>query len=918
MEDLIENKQGELNSEILERRKEKLGKLFKNPAFFIAVFLIIAVILGVYIRSLPMQDHGGRPGLWDISTDNWTLGPDLDPWLFVRTADSIVKTGSIPEIDTFRYVPLGFATSRETVLLPYMIAWTYSISKIFYSGTTIEFAGDIFPVVMFALTIMSFFLFSRELFLGKTKRSRLRAGAIALVSTFLMVVMPVFLSRTIAGIPEKESAAFFFLFLALFFFLKSWKTETIKKGVMFGILAGLATAGMALISGLHIYIFLSIFLSGFLAFILNKFGRKERIVYTVWWISAAIPLSTLPGKVSLTALLTSLTIAPAFLLLVIIWAHFLIWKTKISRNRFLERVRLPKNITSIIITLLLGIIVVLILKPSLIAQKITAINNIVFNPIVGRWNTTVAENRQPFFKEWVGSFGPFFNGIPVMFWLLFVGSIVLFNNMIKGIKKSDRLKLDLLFIFFLSGLMFSRYSSSGLFNGENLISKGFYLLSVLFLLGYLVYSYINYYKEGNKSFEEIDYSLLLILSLFVLAAFSARSAIRLVMVLGAVSPILAGYLLDQSIFSFRHSKETKKVIMGIILVLVAFAILFTFTKYYGIVKSNAYNSVPSYYNQQWQKAMSWVRNSTPTDAVFAHWWDYGYWVQSIGHRPTVVDGGNAISFWNYYVGRLVLTGDNQEDSLEFLYNHNADYLLIDSSDIGKYGAFSSIGSDENFDRFSYIPSLTLDSRQTRETSTGVIKVYAGGVALDEDLTYDSNGTELFFPSQRAGIGGIILESSENEGKITFKQPKAAFIYNGVQQNIPMRYLEYNGNFIDFGSGIEGTAKLIQKINVVNGGVQVDDTGSIIYISPRVMRGYFAQKYLLDDPFHKFPNFELAHTEQNIIIQNLNDQGLNLREFVDYQGIQGPIKIWSIKYTGNEKEKPEYIDTDSSKYLSWKL
>ena len=82
--------------------------------------------------------------------------------------------------------------------------------------------------------------------------------------------------------------------------------------------------------------------------------------------------------------------------------------------------------------------------------------------------------------------------------------------------------------------------------------------------------------------------------------------------------------------------------------------------------------------------------------------------------------------------------------------------------------------------------------------------------------------------------------------------------------------------------------------------------------------YFAQKYLLDDPFNKFPNFKLAHSEDNLIVSELKKQGVNLNEFVYYQGIQGPIKIWEIKYSGNEEKKQEYLDRDASKYLSWEL
>jgi len=132
------------------------------------------------------------------------------------------------------------------------------------------------------------------------------------------------------------------------------------------------------------------------------------------------------------------------------------------------------------------------------------------------------------------------------------------------------------------------------------------------------------------------------------------------------------------------------------------------------------------------KAMKWVREETPKNAVFGHWWDYGYWVQSLGERATVLDGGNRIGYWNYLMGRHVLTGDNQDDALEFLYNHNTTHLLIDSSDIGKYGAYSSIGSDDNFDRASGIGIFILDEKQTQETQDQIMFVYSGGVGLDED------------------------------------------------------------------------------------------------------------------------------------------------------------------------------------------
>lgn len=905
--------------ELIKIRKDKIINFLKKPEVWVTGLLIVALILGIYIRSMPMQDHGGNPGLWDIAANSWTLGPDLDPWLFTRMAKLIVSDGKIPEIDSFRNVPLGFRTSEETVLLPYMISWMYKLSKIFYPSANVEFGAALFPVIMFALTIIAFFLFVRELFIGKSELSKIRANIISLISMFLMIVTPVLLSRTVAGIPEKESVMFFFLFLALFLFLRAWKTEKIKFALMFGILAGISSAGMALVSGLTMYLYWAIFAASFVAFILNKFGKKEISVYASWWISARIILSILPGKGHVSSFISaSLINSATFFLLVLLFLHLLLWNTKISENKFLKKIALPKSIISILVLVLILLIGALIIEPSLLSDKVKQISQTLFKPTTGRWNQTVAENKQPYFTEWVGSFGPFIKNIPVMFWLFFIGSIVFFKNMLKEINKKDSWILTGLFILFLLGLIFSRYSSSSMFNGENFISKIFFLGSIAVFAGGFIYYYIKYNKKEDKGFEKIEYSSLLLLSLFVLALFSARSAIRLIMILSPIAPIFAGYLVDKSIFSFKESKhDEKKLLFGILAIILIVLAIFTFISYYKEIKSQAYNAVPSAYNQQWQKAMKWVRDETPKDSVFSHWWDYGYWLQSIGERATVLDGGNSNTFWNYYMGRLVLTGDNQKDALEFLYAHDADYLLIDSSDIGKYGAFSSIGSDENYDRLSYVPTIHLDKSQSRETSSGMMRVYSGGVGLDEDIIYNLNGSEIFLPSGAAGIGGVILQNFQNNESISFSQPMGVFIYNGQQYNLPIRYLEYNNNFVDFNSGLEGAVKIIQKIDTVNGQVQMDDFGSMMYLSPRLMRGFFAQKYLLNDPFNKFPNFKLVHSEDNLIVDSLKNQ-INLNEFIYYQGTQGPIKIWKIEYTGNEEKKQEYLDRDATKYLSWEL
>ncbi len=899
---------------IIEERKEKLIRFLKNKNAWVFGLLIIAVILGVYLRSMPMQDHGGNPGLWDVTTNTWTLGPDLDPWLFTRYAKAIVEQGSLPANDTLRYFPLGFETAKETRLLPYMIAYTYKFFHIFNSELPVEFAGDIFPVIMFGLTIIAFFLFTREIFIDKGKT---KANIIALIASFLMIVVPAFLSRTIAGIPEKESAAFFFMFLAFYLFLKAWKSESSKKAILFGVGAGISTGLMGLIWGGVLYVFITIALATLMSFILNKVNKIEFYVYCSWLFVSMISMVLLSQRFPLKDLFTSLDTGFAFLVFFIILVHFILWNTKLADMKFLQKIKLPKTIISIIVAILLGIIGVSILfGPGFITEKIKAINQMMFRPVTGRWNTTVAENRQPYFTEWGASFGPHIKNIPVLFWMFFVSSVILFKKMLNKIKNKHAWILTGLYVLFFFGLVFSRYAAHpSVFDGENFISKFIYYGFALLLAGYLIYSYIKYQKKGWGGFEEIKFEYLVLFSLFILCLFTARSAVRLIMVLAPVSVIFIGYLNVWGVNKFIKTKDgTAKVFFGAIAILIIILSLFAFSSFYKTTKAQAYNFIPSYYNQQWQKAMSWVRENTSQDAVFSHWWDYGYWVQSIGERATVSDGGNIVTYWNYLMGRHVLTGENEHKALEFLYNHDADYLLIDSSDIGKYGAFSSIGSNENLDRFSWIPVMVSDPKQIQENADGISRIYQGGAALDEDMLYNLNNESIFLPAGSAAVGGVILKYSGEGSQISFEQPQGAFFYQNKQYNIPIRYVYFNGQFKDFGAGLEASVRIIQ--NAESG--QIDNLGALIYISPRVMRGYFAQKYLLDDPFNKFPNFKIAYTEPSLVVAQLRSQGVVVEDFVYYMGIQGPIKIWKINYTGREQFKEEYVDTDPSKYLSWEL
>lgn len=883
------------DDEIIRIRKDKiLNFLKKRWSWVTYVFLAIVVFLSVRIRTANLA------GLKDITTGGWTLGPDLDPFLFLRWSEYIIEHGSLFATDTMRYIPLGYDTRGELLFHPYLMAWFHKVA-VFFGSDSIAHSAVLYPVFMFALTVFAFFLLTKKIFIESMGEDK--ANVIALIACFFLSVIPALLPRTIAGIPEKESAAFLFLFLAQYFFLSAWKEKKFRKGIIFAILAGVSTAGMALIWGGYGFIFLTIGPAVFISFLLGKAEKKHIYIYGAWLISSfalMIPFST---RYTIKNLATALFTGSSIVVLFIMIFHFYIFIPYLKKYFSSGKLsKIPSRIMSIIIASLSVIILLSVLSgPRFI---IDAVNNIRINlisPGTSRIFQTVAENRQPFFNEWSGSFGPYLGSVPIFFWLFFIGSIYLFYKMIYVFKKKERVVMSASFTLFLFAVVFSRYASDSTFNGTNFASLFLYAAGFIVFLICLGYYYYQYYRKNEESrLENIDIGYILIFIFFFLSIVSARGTVRLIMLLVPSTSIIVAYFI---VSGFKDSLKIKEVgarttawvLLGVIVIGAAFAGL----QFYESINSEARGYAPSIYTQQWQKAMSWVRDNVREDAVFGHWWDYGYWVQSIGKRATVLDGGNAIGNWNRMMGRYGLTGTDNRVALEYLYAHDTTHFLIDSSDIGKYTAFSSIGSDINYDRISWMPVFLKDNSQIQETKNATIYLYTGGSSLDEDIIYEQNGTRIFLPGGKAGIGAFLIEKSSDDKLVN--QPSGVYVYQNQQYKIPLRYAFSNGEFKDFGSGIEAGVFIFPSVSQTN----FENDGAIIYLTKRTVKSQLARLYLYNEDN---PNFKLVHSEDDFVVAELKKQDPNIGDIIYFNGVRGPIRIWEINYPSDIELKEEYLST----------
>ncbi|MEK6919093.1 MAG: STT3 domain-containing protein [Nanoarchaeota archaeon] len=891
------------NNYLLEERKKRIKDFLKNKTLTVYLALLAIVIwIASWIRTRNLY------GLKDVTTGGWTLGPDLDPFLFLRWAKYIVEHGSIMAHDIMRYAPVGYDTSGELNLITYSIVWFHKIISIF--GTySVEYAAVIVPVVIFALVIIACFFFVREIFRGRFENKHL-PNIIALLSSFFISVIPSLLPRTIAGIPEKEGLGFLFMFIALYFYIKAWNSEKNKSSIINSVLAGIGTALMAHSWGGVQYLYITIALATLFSYLMGVMKNKHYYVYCTWVITSLALLLPFTGRFTVSQFLTSTSTGMMLGIFGFLVVDYIIKETRIEK-KYLEKYehKIPRQILSMIIAIIISVILVSIsVGPSILTTFITESVKSLIYPYSDRLSFTVAENRQPFFtSEWRGEFGPNISGIPIFFWLFFIGSIYLFYQMTSPIERKKRITLVGAYTLFLFALIFSKYSGSSVLNGTSGISRFIYFGGIIILLGVFAHLVWGYFKRKDlETLTKISFSEILLFTLFFITILGSRSAIRLMMVLGIPAAIIVSYFIITITSKAIEKKNDKSrltwfIIAGIILI----AAIYTSQNYYMTSYYQASSFVPNTYTQQWQKAMSWVRDNTPEGAIFAHWWDYGYWVQSIGLRATIVDGGNAHVYWNYLVGRHFLTSPSKTDALEFLYTHEVTHVLIDSTDIGKYSAFSNIGSDENYDRASFIPLIGLDQRSTQETANSTTYLYQAGFAIEGDIIYNqTDGQKIFLPAGRAGIAGVLFTMT-NE---SLAAPEAVFVDQGIQYRVPLRYVYYKQRLYDFGRGLEAGIQIIPTVTQTATGIEIMPIGSALYLSPRTINSNLVRLYLFGE---EGEGFNIAHSEDDQIVTSLKQQGADVNDFVNFNGLRGPIKIWEVDYSvyPGIKEKPEYLELE---------
>jgi len=828
--------------------------------------IVIVLFLFILISSFSIR-LSGLPNLVDKTTGHYVFA-DPDAFYEYRVAAAILSGTSLDSIDPMRNP--GMNLTYTTEMLPKALVFVYKIINPLNNSITLDLIDVLYPPVAFAISLIIFFVLCW--YLSKSK-------AFAILASLMLAYSPSFLGRTGVGVSSHEALGIIFFFLALlvyFISLSDFHKKSIQRISLFGIFVGIAL-GFSFFSwsGGSNFIVMIFPVSSLVYYFFGvndeKNEKKKFILFNFLWIISSILIMPLFGyslDLMFGKYLSNFGMMVPFSAIFIL-VDFL-FEYSFKTLKILSRK--TRIFYSFVGTFILGFLALFAFGKNPI-DLILGIYSQLLHPFgTSRINLTVAYFSQPYLTSLIAQVGS------TIFWIFFLGLLVLGFEFARGIKiKKDKLYFILIWIFSISGILFSRYSSSSqILNGVSFISQLFYYSSFLILGGSLIWLY-------SKEKISVDIESIFLFSWMIIMLISMRSAVRVIfMVVPSIFVITTYFVLKTWKYAINSKEELSKYFFYFVTIICAIVILISvfgnpFSGTAGAYQSLSYSAknTGSVANQDWQNAMSWVRNNTSPESLFLHWWDYGYLVQTLGNRTTVLDGGNANAYGDHLAARYVLTTPYPETAKSFMKSHNVSYFLIDPTDIGKYSAYSSIGDAENIsDRASYLSTFVSDPKETQETINGTTRIYRGGFALDSDLVLTNNNKKSLLPKEGSAIFGFAVHET-NQG---YAQPIGIYVYNSQQYQAPIRYL-YSQNFglVDFKTGINATIYLYPSVQ----NQKFDPDGAGIYLSEKTMNSLAVELYLFNDVKNEYPELRLVE-----------ESGVYPLNFY-YNGFMGPVRIWEV-------------------------
>ncbi|NPV50916.1 MAG: hypothetical protein HPY60_06950 [Candidatus Methanofastidiosum sp.] len=294
----------------------------------------------------------------------------------------------------------------------------------------------------------------------------------------------------------------------------------------------------------------------------------------------------------------------------------------------------------------------------------------------------------------------------------------------------------------------------------------FYVFPILAVIGT---AYVMF-KIKNKDSPNEN---LLFLGSFLFTAFMAYQMLRNAFFFAIPLSIFAALgIIAIYEFSKRYF-DSKKALALATIVLIAFSGI-------SIYNSNNYKtSLVPHLTDNWLTALIWLDNNTPQDEVVCNWWDYGYWIQTVGNRKTISDGmRTGMGPWISGYSELLASSDStalQRLALmeEAAYTQTDNkitmkHIIVDQSLLIKTGVLNSVIQRNVFSTAYFY------FRGTSKNGAVTTYVYESGdtrlyLVTDDKITY----CYIEQGNQRYGVSNFVVENPQGKN----------FVYENIQYDV---------------------------------------------------------------------------------------------------------------------------------------
>jgi dolichyl-diphosphooligosaccharide--protein glycosyltransferase len=180
------------------------------------------------------------------------------------------------------------------------------------------------------------------------------------------------------------------------------------------------------------------------------------------------------------------------------------------------------------------------------------------------------------------------------------------------------------------------------------------------------------------------------IGIIVLAGIGIYEVVRVYVNKEATAPSPSTSFVSTSKKARRKIVESSKVVASknkwITVSFVAIIVLMLCIPMFYPPSSNWLNSVdipPSIANggtgyrvqtNDWIDALNWIAHDTPKNAVVASWWDYGYWITTLGNKTSLADNATINQTRIATIAKMFI--DQPQNGIKIARDLKADYILV--------------------------------------------------------------------------------------------------------------------------------------------------------------------------------------------------------------------------------------------------